>query len=73
MDKEDIAWDAFQAELAEMPVFEGPEMPFDIALARQVEAQGQRNIAGLRRRMEDVANHSLFLFQEKNRVLNSLD
>lgn len=68
-----VSWEEFEDFLDECPIFEGPEIPFKIALARKAEAQSQRNIAGMRQRQEEVANHNLFLFQEKNRVLNSLD
>ena len=68
-----VSWDEFEDFLNQSPVFEGPEIPFEIALARKAEAQSPRNIAGLRQRQSEVANHNLFLFQEKNRVLNSLD
>lgn len=68
-----VTWEEFEAFLDELPVFVGPEMPYEIASARRVEAACQRNIAGMRQSMEAVAKHNLFLFEEKNRVLNSLD
>ncbi len=68
-----VSWEEFEAFLDELPVFVGPEMPYEVAFARRVESQCQRNIADMVRRREEVANYNLFLFQEKNRVLNSLD
>ena len=68
-----VSWEEFEAFLDSCPEFVGPEMPYEVASARKAEAQSQRNIAGMRQRQEEVANHNLFLFEEKNRVLNSLD
>jgi len=68
-----VSWEEFEAFLDELPVFVGPEMPYEIAFARRAEAACQRNIAGMRQSLEEVAKHNLFLFEEKNRVLNSLD
>lgn len=68
-----VTWEEFEAFLDSCSEFVGPEMPCEIALARRAEAQCQRNIAGMRQSLEAVAKHNLFLFEEKNRVLNSLD
>lgn len=68
-----VTWEEFEDFLNELPEFVGPEMPYEVAFARRVEATCQRNIADMRKSMEEVANHNLFLFEEKNRVLNSLD
>lgn len=68
-----VTWEEFEAFLDELPVFVGPEMPYEVAFARRVEAQCQSNIADIRQSFEEVAKHNLFLFEEKNRVLNSLD
>lgn len=68
-----VTWEEFEAFLDKLPVFVGPEMPYEVALARRAEAQCQRNIADIRQSREEVAKHNLFLFEEKNRVLNSLD
>jgi len=68
-----VTWEEFEDFLDKLPEFVGPEMPYEVAFARRVEAQCQRNIADMVRRQEEVAKHNLFLFEEKNRVLNSLD
>lgn len=68
-----VSWEEFEDFLDSCHEFVGPEMPCEIAFARRVEAACQRNIAGMRQSLEEVANHNLFLFEEKNRVLNSLD